>query len=80
MPCLIAAPASGSGKTLVSLALAALARPDGQRPMVRAICLNTALLNAEQAEEERASLQTLTGLPVWGPVRHGSSGLLAALD
>ena len=61
-------------------ALAALARPDGQRPKVRAICLNTALLNAEQAEEERASLQALTGLPVWDPVRHGSSGLLAALN
>ena len=61
-------------------ALAALARPDGQRPKVRAICLNTALLNAEQAEKERASLQALTGLPVWDPVRHGSSGLLAALD
>ena len=61
-------------------AVAALARPDGQRPKVRAICLNTALLNAEQAEEERASLQALTGLPVWDPVRHGSSGLLAALD
>ena len=29
MPCLIAAPASGSGKTLVSLALAALARRRG---------------------------------------------------
>jgi len=25
-------------------------------------------------------LQALTGLPVWDPVRHGSSGLLAALD
>ncbi|MEB3319962.1 MAG: cobyrinate a,c-diamide synthase [Cyanobium sp.] len=31
MPCLIAAPCSGSGKTLVSLCLAALARSRGQR-------------------------------------------------
>ena len=60
-------------------ALAALARPDGARPKVRAICLNTALLTEEQAEQERSALQAQTGLPVWDPVRHGASSLLAAL-
>ena len=60
-------------------ALAALGRPDGRRPRVRAIALNTALLDAVQAEREAQQITALTGLPVVDPVRHGAEQLLAAL-
>ena len=60
-------------------AIAALGRPDGARPKVRAIALNTALLEPEAAEREAAQLAELTGLPCLDPVRHGADGLLAAL-
>ena len=60
-------------------ALAALGRPDGLRPRVRAIALNTALLDAAHAEREAQQIAALTGLPAVDPVRHGGERLLAAL-
>jgi uncharacterized NAD-dependent epimerase/dehydratase family protein len=60
-------------------ALAALGRPDGQRPRVRAIALNTALLDATQAAAAMAEVQALTGLVCQDPVRHGPGPLLDAL-
>ncbi|MFZ9850628.1 MAG: DUF1611 domain-containing protein, partial [Vulcanococcus sp.] len=60
-------------------ALAALGRPDGQRPRVQAIALNTALLEPEAAQREAARLADLTGLPVCDPVRQGADPLLDAL-
>jgi uncharacterized NAD-dependent epimerase/dehydratase family protein len=60
-------------------ALAALGRPDGLRPRVRAIALNTALLDAAQAEREARQITALTGLPAVDPVRHGGERLLATL-
>jgi uncharacterized NAD-dependent epimerase/dehydratase family protein len=60
-------------------ALAALGRPDGRRPRVRAIALNTALLEPEAAQRQAAQLADLTGLPVLDPVRQGGDGLLQAL-
>ena len=60
-------------------ALAALGRPDGLRPRVRAIALNTALLDAAAAAAEAERLAALTGLPVLDPVRQGGEGLLQAL-
>jgi uncharacterized NAD-dependent epimerase/dehydratase family protein len=60
-------------------AVAALGRPDGLRPRVRAIALNTALLDGAEAEREAQQISGLTGLPVVDPVRHGADALLAAL-
>ncbi|MEY2644546.1 MAG: hypothetical protein RLZZ611_1195 [Cyanobacteriota bacterium] len=60
-------------------ALAALGRPDGLRPRVRAIALNTALLEPELARRETERLEALTGLPCADPVRAGADQLLAAL-
>ena len=60
-------------------AVAALGRPDGLRPRVRAIALNTALLDAAEAERQIQQIAALTGLPVVDPVRHGADRLLKAL-
>ena len=60
-------------------ALAALGRPDGWRPRVRAIALNTALLEPAAAEAEAERLAAATGLPVIDPVRQGAESLLNAL-
>ena len=60
-------------------ALAALGRPDGRRPRVRAIALNTALLDASAAAREAAALADATGVPVLDPVRQGADALLEAV-
>ena len=60
-------------------ALAALGRPDGRRPRVRAIALNTALLEPEAAQQQVEQLEQLTGVVCADPVRHGADRLLAAL-
>ena len=60
-------------------ALAALGRPDGRRPRVRAIALNTALLDSAAAAHEAAALAEATGLPVFDPVRLGGDALLEAV-
>jgi uncharacterized NAD-dependent epimerase/dehydratase family protein len=60
-------------------ALAALGRPDGLRPRVRAIALNTALLDGGEAAREAEQIGSITGLPVIDPVRHGGDQLLQAL-
>ena len=60
-------------------ALAALARPDGLRPKVRAIALNTALLDADAAAAACAETEAATGLPSVDPVRHGAAALLDVL-
>jgi uncharacterized NAD-dependent epimerase/dehydratase family protein len=60
-------------------ALAALGRPDGLRPRVRAIALNTALLEAEPAAAATHAVADATGLAVVDPVRQGGEALLAAV-
>ena len=60
-------------------ALAALGRPDGWRPRVRAIALNTALLSPDQAEAARRAVEVECGLICCDPVRHGGESLLEAL-
>jgi len=60
-------------------ALAALGRPDGHRPRVRAVALNTALLSAADAEAAIHRTAALTGLPCADPVRSGAEALLAGL-
>jgi len=60
-------------------AIAALGRPDGHRPRVRAIALNTALLEPQAAAQEARRLAELTGLPCLDPVREGADALLEAL-
>ena len=60
-------------------ALAALARPDGLRPRVRALALNTALLTADEAATAVAATQDATGLSCCDPVRQGPAALLEAL-
>ncbi|MFN7900399.1 MAG: DUF1611 domain-containing protein [Synechococcaceae cyanobacterium] len=60
--------------------LAALGRPDGRRPRVRALALNTALLAAEDARQALDGAAALTGLPCSDPVREGGEALLAALE
>ena len=60
-------------------ALAALGRPDGLRPRVRAIALNTALLDWGEAAREAEQIAAITGLPVIDPVRQGGDQLLQAL-
>ena len=60
-------------------AVAALGRPDGLRPKVRAVALNTALLDERSAADQAQHLADQLGLPVLDPVRHGSVGLLRAV-
>jgi uncharacterized NAD-dependent epimerase/dehydratase family protein len=60
-------------------ALAALGRPDGHRPRVKAVALNTAQLNPEEAAASIRKTAALTGLPCADPVRQGGGILLAAL-
>ena len=60
-------------------ALAALGRPDGLRPRVRAVALNSALLDAEAAAEQAKRLASETRLPVLDPVRAGAERLLDAV-
>lgn len=60
-------------------ALAALARPDGQRPRVRAIALNTTRLNPEEAHFTIEATAASTGLPCFDPVREGGDALLREL-
>jgi len=60
-------------------ALAALGRPDGLRPRVRAIALNTAALAPAAAAAAVAQIGAATGLPCCDPVRQGGDGLLDAL-
>jgi uncharacterized NAD-dependent epimerase/dehydratase family protein len=59
--------------------LAALGRPDGLRPRVRAIALNTAALTADAARQTLDQTAVLTGLPCQDPVRAGGEELLLAL-
>jgi uncharacterized NAD-dependent epimerase/dehydratase family protein len=60
-------------------AVAALGRPDGLRPKVRAVALNTALLDERSAADQAQHLADQLGLPVLDPVRHGAGGLLRAV-
>ena len=60
-------------------ALAALARPDGHRPRVRALALNTALLPEADAREAIHATGAEVGLPCNDPVRFGAGALLDAL-
>jgi uncharacterized NAD-dependent epimerase/dehydratase family protein len=59
-------------------ALAALGRPDGLRPKVGAIALNTALLDDDSAADAVRRLADQLALPVLDPVRHAADGLLQA--
>ena len=60
-------------------ALAALGRPDGLRPRVVAVALNTARLALAEAEVAVAATAKATGLPCVDPVRQGAAPLLEAL-
>lgn len=60
-------------------ALAALGRPDGQRPQVKAVALNTAHLEAEAAARAISAVAAETGLPCADAVRCGGQGLLRVL-
>jgi uncharacterized NAD-dependent epimerase/dehydratase family protein len=60
-------------------ALAALGRPDGLRPRVKAVALNTAHLDADTAAQAIAAVAAATDLPCADAVRGGASQLLAAL-
>ena len=60
-------------------ALAALARPDGLRPRVRAVALNTARLAGAEVEAAIAATAAETGLPSADPVRQGAASLLEAV-
>ena len=60
-------------------ALAGLGRPDGLRPRIRAIALNTGQLEPPQAAAALAAAQSETGLPCCDPVRLGAEPLLKAL-
>jgi uncharacterized NAD-dependent epimerase/dehydratase family protein len=60
-------------------ALAALGRPDGQRPRVRAVALNTAHLDGAAAAGAMAAVAAATGLVCSDPVRSGGDSLLDAL-
>jgi uncharacterized NAD-dependent epimerase/dehydratase family protein len=59
--------------------LAALGRPDGHSPRVRAIALNTALLDPTEAQAAVAAVHADTGLDCWDPIRQGTDGLLDTL-
>jgi uncharacterized NAD-dependent epimerase/dehydratase family protein len=60
-------------------AVAALGRPDGQRPRVKAVALNTGHLDAEAAARAIGAVADATGLPCADAVRGGGKQLLAAL-
>ncbi|MCP9807909.1 DUF1611 domain-containing protein [Cyanobium sp. HWJ4-Hawea] len=60
-------------------ALAALGRPDGLRPRVRAIAVNTATLEPEAAAAALAQIRAITSLVCADPVREGADRLLEAL-
>ena len=60
-------------------AVAAQGRPDGHRPRVTAVALNTALLSAEEAAGAIRETAERTGLPCADPVRHGANALLEAV-
>jgi uncharacterized NAD-dependent epimerase/dehydratase family protein len=63
-------------------AVAALARPTtatAPAPRVRAIALNTALLDQSEAAAALAETAAATQLPCHDPVRFGGEGLLAEL-
>jgi uncharacterized NAD-dependent epimerase/dehydratase family protein len=60
-------------------ALAGLGRPDGLRPRIRAIALNTGQLETSQAAAALAAAQSETGLPCCDPVRLGAEPLIKAL-
>ncbi len=60
--------------------LAALGRPDGLRPRVRAVALNTARLDAAAAQLAVAATAAEIGLPCVDPVREGAGILLQALQ
>jgi uncharacterized NAD-dependent epimerase/dehydratase family protein len=60
-------------------ALAALGRPDGLRPRVRAVALNTARLSTAAATAALLATAAETGLPCADPVRQGAAPLLDAL-
>jgi uncharacterized NAD-dependent epimerase/dehydratase family protein len=60
-------------------ALAALGRPDGLRPRVRAVALNTAHLDAAAAAAALAATAERSGLPCADPVRQGGEALLQAV-
>ena len=59
--------------------LAALGRPDGLRPRVRAVALNTARLASAEADAALATTTAETGLACVDPVRQGAGQLLDAL-
>jgi uncharacterized NAD-dependent epimerase/dehydratase family protein len=60
-------------------ALAALGRPDGHRPRVKAVALNTGHLDGEAAARAIAAVAESTGLPCTDVVRSGGAALLQAL-
>ncbi len=57
-------------------AVAALGRPDGQRPRVQAVALNTGHLEDEAAAEAIRAVSAHTGLPCADAVRGGAAKLL----
>ena len=59
-------------------AVAAQGRPDGRRPRVAAVALNTALLSAAEAAQAISAVTECTGLPCADPVRQGGEALLPA--
>ncbi len=60
-------------------AVAALGRPDGLRPRVRAIAVNSATLAPQAAAAALAQIRADTGLVCVDPVREGADRLLQAL-
>lgn len=60
-------------------AVAAQGRPDGLRPRVKAVALNTGPLSEAAAEAAIRQTAELTGLPCSDPVRRGGDALLTAL-
>ena len=60
-------------------AVAALGRPDGLRPRIKAVALNTGHLDETAASAAIAGVAADTGLPCTDVVRGGAESLLAAL-
>ncbi|MEI8251012.1 MAG: DUF1611 domain-containing protein [Synechococcus sp. ELA057] len=60
-------------------AVAAQGRPDGRRPRVKAVALNTAQLSPQEAAVAVAAVAECTGLPCSDPVREGATALLQGL-